>query len=67
MMILERICGKTAYISDDEREYTVPCELLQGCGIGDVLIFDCGAYKTDTAATEKRRKDIIALQDFLWE
>ncbi len=67
MMILERICGGMAYISDDEKEYAVPCELLQGCGIGDVLIFDCGAYKTDTAATEKRRKDIIALQDSLWE
>lgn len=67
MITLERIYGGMAYISDGEKEYTVPCELLQGCREGDVLISDGGIYKTDNAATEKRRKDIIALQDSLWE
>lgn len=82
MLILERLRGDIAVIfdnnisdnniydnniSDDEREFTVPAEKINGCREGDVIILSGDAYITDSAATEKRRRDILSLQNSLWE
>ena len=67
MLILERIKGSVAVISGDDGEFTVPTEMVTGCCEGDVVILSGDSYITDRAATEKRRRDIISLQNSLWE
>ena len=67
MLILERIKGSVAVISDDDGEFTVSAEMVTGCCEGDVVVLSCDRYITDRAATEKRRRDIISLQNSLWE
>lgn len=67
MLILERIKGGVAVISGDEAEFSVSSELVKGCCVGDVIVLSGDRYITDRAATEKRRRDIISLQNSLWE
>lgn len=67
MMILERLTPKEAVIYDGDKRLTVSRELVPESREGDVLILQNGAYLTDKAATEKRRHDITALQNSLWE
>lgn len=67
MLILERIKGSVAVISGDDGEFTVSAEMVTGCREGDVVVLSCDRYITDRAATEKRRRDIISLQNSLWE
>ena len=67
MLILEKICGERAVISDERSEYSVPAHMVSGCREGDVIILSGDAYITDTAATEKRRREILSLQNSLWE
>lgn len=67
MLILERIKGSVAVISGDDGEFTVSSEMIKGCREGDVVVLSGDRYITDRAATEKRRRDIISLQNSLWE
>ncbi len=67
MLILERIKGSVAVISGDDGDFTVSAEMVTGCREGDVVVLSGDRYITDRAATEKRRRDIISLQNSLWE
>lgn len=67
MLILERIKGSVAVISGDDGDFTVSAEMVTGCCEGDVIVLSGDRYITDRAATEKRRRDIISLQNSLWE
>ena len=66
MLILERITGSVAVISGDDGDFTVSAEMVTGCREG-VVVLSGDRYITDRAATEKRRRDIISLQNSLWE
>lgn len=67
MLILERIKGSVAVISGEDSEFTVSSEMITGCREGDVIVLSGDRYITDRAATEKRRREIISLQNSLWE
>lgn len=67
MLILERLRGETAVISGDSGDFSVSAHMVKGCSEGDVIILSGDVYITDTIATEKRRKDIISLQNSLWD
>ena len=67
MLILERLRGDMAVISEGDKEYTVPRSKVTGCHEGDVIILSDGKYSADKNATEKRRQKILALQNSLWE
>lgn len=67
MLILERLRDDIAVISDDNGEFTVPAEMTAGCHEGDVIYLSGDVYVTDTAATKKRKTEIITLQNSLWE
>ena len=55
MLILDRITPDCAVIYDGDDRLTVPLSQLKGF------------YITDSIATAKRRRDIISLQNSLWE
>lgn len=67
MLILERLRNDIAVISDDNGEFTISAEMICGCHEGDVILLSGDVYITDTKATEKRKNDILSLQDSLWE
>ena len=67
MLILERLRDDMAVISGDSGEFSVPSDMVKGCREGDVIILSNDVYITDYIATEKRRKDILSLQNSLWE
>lgn len=67
MIILERLLPHCAVITEDNRELTVSIDVVAGCREGDVLALINGKYVTDRAETEKRKKEIISLQNSLWE
>lgn len=67
MLILERLRSDTAVISGDNGEFSVSSDMVKGCREGDVIILSGGVYITDRIATEKRRRDIISLQNSLWD
>ncbi|MDY3791797.1 MAG: DUF3006 domain-containing protein [Oscillospiraceae bacterium] len=67
MLILERLRDDMAVISGDSGEFSVPSDMVKGCREGDVIILSNDVYITDDIATEKRRKDILSLQNSLWD
>ena len=68
MLLVDRIDGNTAVIDDGENRFEVPrSELAPDVREGDAVLFENGVYRKDTDATEKRRQEIIRLQDSLWE
>lgn len=67
MLILEEICGEGAVIYRDDEKITVPLENVKCREPGSVLLFREGVYIKDEQATEQRRRDIISLQNSLWE
>lgn len=67
MLILERLRGDMAVISGDSGEFSVSPDMVKGCREGDVIILSGDVYITDDIATEKRRKDILSLQNSLWD
>ena len=67
MLILDRITPDCAVIYDGDDRLTVPLSQLKGCKEGDVLVIKDGFYIPDSIATAKRRRDIISLQNSLWE
>ncbi|MCM1524197.1 MAG: DUF3006 domain-containing protein [Ruminococcus sp.] len=66
MIILERILPDKAVIYEQGAEKDIPLGCLGQAAEGDVLILKNGVYVKDAEATEKRRKEILALQNSLW-
>ncbi|MDE7304203.1 MAG: DUF3006 domain-containing protein [Oscillospiraceae bacterium] len=68
MLIIDRIDGNTAVIEDGDNRFEVSrSELAPDVKEGDAVLFENGVYRKDTDATEKRRQEILKLQDSLWE
>ena len=68
MLIIERIEDGIAVIEQEVGRIEVPCEMLaEGVREGDVVTLENGLYTADKAATEKRRREIAAVQDSLWD
>lgn len=67
MLLLERITPEYALIYDGDEPVKVSPQLVAGCHEGDVLIKTEHGYAVDEKATADRRRDILALQDSLWE
>ena len=67
MLILERLRDDMAVISGDSGEFSVPSDMVKGCREGDVIILSGNVYVTDDIATQMRRKDILSLQNSLWD
>ena len=68
MMIVDRIEGKNVVIEDGDKHFNAEISLFDGdIREGDVIIERNGRYFSDSNATEKRREEIIKLQDSLWE
>ncbi|MCI9410223.1 MAG: DUF3006 domain-containing protein [Oscillospiraceae bacterium] len=68
MLIVDRISDGTAVIEDGERRFEVPEETLaKDVKEGDSVFLDNGVYRKDIETTEKRRKEILKLQNSLWE
>lgn len=67
MLILERLRDDMAVISGDSGEFSVSPDMVKGCREGDVIILSGNVYVTDDIATQMRRKDILSLQNSLWD
>lgn len=67
MLILEKLRGDMAVISGDSGEFSVSADIVKGCREGDVIILSGDVYITDETATEMRRKEILSLQNSLWD
>ncbi|MGN1105661.1 MAG: DUF3006 domain-containing protein, partial [Huintestinicola sp.] len=65
MLILEKVQGDMAVISGDSGEFSVSADMVKGCREGDVIILSDDVYITDDIATERRRKEILSLQNSL--
>lgn len=64
MIVIDRIEGGIAVVEDTETEkhFDIPLSRILGeCREGDVLAEDCGVYRADFAATEKRRAEVLAM------
>lgn len=68
MLIVDRISEGTAVIEDGESRFEVPAEsLASDVKEGDAVSLENGVYRKDAEATEKRKQEIIKLQNSLWE
>lgn len=68
MLIVDRISEGTAVIEDGESRFEVPAKsLANDVKEGDAVSLENGVYRKDAEATEKRKQEIIKLQDSLWE
>lgn len=68
MMIIDRIEGNTVVIEEGDRHFDADISLFDGdIREGDVIAEKDGRYFSDSNATQKRREDIIKLQNSLWE
>lgn len=68
MLIVDRISEGTAVIEDGESRFEVPAEALANdVKEGDAVSLENGVYRKDAEATEKRKQEIIKLQNSLWE
>ena len=68
MLIIDRFENDTAVVENGEEMTDIPRSLLpENAREGDVIIKSGGGYIIDNASTEKRRQEILDLQDSLWE
>ena len=68
MHIIDRFEGDTAVIENGEEMIDIPRFLLpENAKEGDIIIQNGGGYIIDETATDKRRQEILDLQDSLWE
>lgn len=68
MLIIDRIENGIAVIETDSGRIEVSrSELAADVKEGDAVLFENGIYRRDASATEKRRQEIIKLQDSLWD
>lgn len=67
-MIIDRIEDGIAVIETENGHIDVPPEALaDDAREGDVVVLRGGLYYPDKAATQKRRREITAAQDSLWD
>ncbi len=68
MLILERFEGNTVIIENgDSYIKTDKKNVPNNAAEGDILIEHNGKYEIDKIQTEKRRNEILKLQNSLWE
>lgn len=68
MLIIERIEDGIAVIEDGDGHFEVSAESLgENVREGDIVTCDGGIYQKNEDATEQRRKEIIEMQNSLWE
>lgn len=69
MLTVDKIEGKIVRVENEMQFTEINLSLFDGeVREGDVVFMDeNGRFHTDTTATEKRRKEILALQNSLWE
>lgn len=68
MLTVDRIENGFAVIETDNGRIEVSrSSLSDGVKEGDVVLFENGVYRKDAEATEKRKQEIIKLQDSLWD
>lgn len=68
MLTIDRIEGKIVVADNDGEQLMLDISAFDGdVSEGDVIVETSeGRYKVDKAATDKRRKDILNLQNSLW-
>lgn len=69
MLTIDRIEGKIVAADNGGECIELDISLFDGdISEGDVIVrTPCGRYRADKDATDKRRKNIINLQNSLWE
>ncbi|MCH5193775.1 MAG: DUF3006 domain-containing protein [Oscillospiraceae bacterium] len=68
MLVIDRIEDGIAVIEEGDSRFEVPVSMLDGnVREGDVVTLENGVYVPDISATEKRRREILNLQNDLWE
>lgn len=67
-IIIDRIENDLAVCENDSGRMNIPLSQIKGePKAGDVLIRSGSGYTVDEKASEKRRSDIIGLQNKLWK
>lgn len=68
MLTVDRIENGFAVIETDDGHIEVSSSsLADGVKEGDAVFLENGVYRKDVEATEKRKQEIIKLQNSLWE
>ncbi len=69
MTVIERIEGEIAVTEDGDKRSDIHISLFDGdIREGDVVVkTPDGRFRADKAATEKRRRKILDLQNSLWK
>lgn len=68
MLTVDRISGNTAVIEDGERRFEVPAETLsRDVKEGDIVELIDGIYVKNKNETDRRRNEILKLQNELWD
>ncbi len=68
MLIVDRISEGIAVIEDGEKRFEVPRKMLsEDVSEGDVVELIDGIYVKNKNETDRRRNEIIKLQNELWE
>lgn len=69
MLTVEKIEDSVVTIDDGEARFNVDISLFDGTVRETDVVnrLENGRYKTDRAMTEKRKKEILNLQNSLWE
>lgn len=68
MLIVDRIEDGVAVIEAESGHIEVPVErLAPDVREGDVVVLENGLYTANKSAADKRRREIAALQDSLWD
>ena len=68
MLTIDRVEGKIVVADNDGEQMTLDISVIDGnVSEGDVIVeTSCGRYRVDKNMTGKRRKDIMDLQNSLW-
>lgn len=68
MLIIERIEDGIAVIEDGDGQFEVSAGSLgENVREGDIVTCEDGIYQKNENATKQRRKEIIEMQNSLWE
>lgn len=67
--IVDRLEGGIAVCEDENKAFVdIPAEKLpDGVQSGDIIVENDGIFAVDRSATDKRREEMSALQNSLWE
>lgn len=68
MLIVDRISEGTAVVEDGESRFEIPSEALaKDVREGDAVVLQNGIYVKNQNETDRRRNEILRLQNDLWE